>query len=243
MESALRLNFRAKAFASESRYTGVSIRALFLAATMAVLPVGCSFMSPSVRRALTTPYKPVNVSRLQATLPESIRRVALLPIPRNRADASQAAGADSLEPLFLIELNKCHAFEVIPVSPELAYALAGGSAWGADDRLPSNFLERLRQTTGCDAVIFLSLTTFQAYPPLQVGWKARLVDCQQRLSWWAVDEVFDAGSEPVAAAAIAFANSQLNPPDSAVDGPAVLRSPRRFGQYTAGAIVSTLPGR
>ncbi|MEI6396144.1 MAG: hypothetical protein WCT12_34190, partial [Verrucomicrobiota bacterium] len=86
-------------------------------------------------------------------------------------------------------------------------------------------------------------TTFQPYPPLQVGWKVRLVDCEKHLTWWAVDEVFDAGSDSVAAAAVAFANSQLNPPDSAVDGAAVLRSPRRFGQYTASAIVSTLPGR
>jgi hypothetical protein len=219
------------------------MRALFLPATMAALLTGCAFMSPSVRRALATPYKPVNVSRLQATLPESIRRVALLPVPRSRADANQVAGVDSLEPLFLIELDKRHAFEVIPVSSERLRTLTGGGAWGADDRLPADFFERLRQVTGCDAVIFISLTTFQAYPPLQIGWKARLVDCQQRLTWWAVDEVFDAGSDAVAAAAIAFANSELNPPDSAVDGAAVLRSPRRFGQYTASAIVSTLPGR
>ena len=158
----------AKALSSGSRYTGVSMRALFLAATMAVLLAGCSFMSPSVRRALTTPYKPVNVARLQAVLPESIRRVALLPIPRSRADANQTAGAEALEPLFLIELNKRNAFEVIPVSPERVHALTGGSAWGADDRLPADFLEKLRKATGCDAVIFLSLTTFQPYPPLVI---------------------------------------------------------------------------
>ena len=219
------------------------MRVLFAAAAIAVLLAGCSLMPHSVRRAYTTPYKPVNVSRLQATLPESIRRVALLPVPRSRADANQVAGVDSLEPLFLIELDKRHAFEVIPVSPERLHALAGGGAWGADDRLPADFFERLRQATGCDAVMFVSLTAFQAYPPLQVGWKARLVDCQQRLTWWAVDEVFDAGSDAVAAAAIAFANSELNPPDAAADGAAALRSPRRFGQYTASAIVGTLPGR
>ena len=219
------------------------MRVLFAAAATAVLLAGCTFMSPSVRRALTTPYKPVNVSQLQATLPESIRRVALLPVPRSRTDANQAAGVDSLETLFLIELNKRHAFEIIPISSERLLALTGGGAWGADDRLPTDFFERLRQATGCDAVMFISLTAFQAYPPLQIGWKARLVDCQQHLTWWAVDEVFDAGSDAVAAAAIAFANSELNPPDSAVDGPAVLRSPRRFGQYTASAIVGTLPGR
>ena len=64
---------------------------------------------------------------------------------------------------------------------------------GAEDRLPTDFFERLRQATGCYAVMFVSLTTFQAYPPLQVGWKARLVDCQQELPLVVVDEVFDAG--------------------------------------------------
>jgi hypothetical protein len=240
--AAPRLTVRAKALASESRYTGVSIRALVLIATIASLVTGCK-LTPSDRRAQATPYQSTNVFRVEARLPESIRRVALLPIPRSRTDANQATGADSLEPLFIAEMNKHHAFEVIPVSPERLRALTGGHTWTADDQLPTDFFERLHQATGCDAVIFLSLTTYRAYPPLQVGWKARLVDGQQHLTWWAVDEVFDAGSDSVAAAAIAFANSELNPPDSTLDGAAVLRSPRRFGQYTAYAIVHTLPGR
>jgi len=209
---------------------------------MAILVAGCA-LTPSGRRTTVSPYKPTNVSQPQAGLPESIRRVAILPIPRSRTDANQAAGADSLEPLFITELNKRNRFEVIPVSPEQLHALTGGSAWTADDRLPAEFFERLRQATGCDAVVFVSLTTFRAYPPLQAGWKARLVDCQQHLTWWAVDEVFDAGSDAVAVAAGAFAKSQLNSPDAALDGAVVLRSPRRFGQYSAYAIVSTLPGR
>ena len=219
------------------------MRVLFAAAAAAVLLAGCSIMPHSVRRAYATPYQPANVARVQAGLPASMRRVALLPIPRSRVDANQAAGADSLEPLFLLELNKRHAFEVIPVSPDRLRAFTGGGAWGEDERLPADFFERLREATGCDAVIFISLTAFHAYPPLQIGWKARLVDCQQRTTWWAVDEVFDAGSDAVAAAAMAFAKSELNPPDSAVDEAAVLRSPGRFGRYTACAIVNTLPGR
>lgn len=209
---------------------------------MAVLLTGCnSLMPPSTRRALATPYKPTNVFR-EAGLPEAIRRVGFLPIPRSRTDANQAAGADSLEPIMLVEVNKQHRFEVVPVSAERLQALTGSGAWGTDDRLPADFFERVHEATGCDAVIFCSLTVFQAYPPLRVGWKSRLVDCQQHRTWWAVDEVFDAGSEAVAAATVDFANSELNPPDAAVDATAVLTSPRRFGQYTANAIVKTLPG-
>ncbi len=218
------------------------LRIVCLLVTTTILLAGCS-VPPTVRRSLATPYHPVNVTRLAEVLPDTIRRVAILPIPRSRTDSNQAAGADALEPEFRAELHKLKKFEVIPVSPEKLHVLTGGTDWAADDRLPADFFERLRQATGCDAIIFLSLTTFRAYPPLQVGWKARLVDCEKHLTWWAVDEVFDAGGNAVAAAAVGFANRELNLPESAADGAAVLRSPRRFGQYTANAIVNTLPGR
>ena len=220
----------------------MSFRVIFLFATTTIILAGCS-SSPSVRRALAAPYHPVNATRLQPLLPDSIRRVALLPLPRSRTDANQATGVDSLEDVFLAELNKLKRFEVVAVSPEQLRTLTGSSVWTVEERLPADFLERLQSATGCDAVILASLTTFRAYPPLQIGWKARLVDCGKRLTWWAVDEVFDAGSDPVAAAALTFANQQLNLPESTADASAVLRSPRRFGQYTANAILNTLPER
>jgi len=58
-----------------------------------------------------------------------------------------------------------------------------------------------------------------------------------------VDEVFDARVPEVAAAARRYAQQH---PDagSSIYGPAgVLVSPRRFGQFTASAVVETLPGR
>lgn len=232
----------AKALAADSRYADVSFRVIFLVTAVAILLAGCT-TPPSVRRALAAPYHPVNVTRLQEVFPEAIRRVAILPIPRSRTDANQAAGVDSLENDFRSELSKLKRFEVIPVSPEKLRALTGSNAWTAEERLPADFLEKLKSATGCDAVLLVSLTTFRAYPPLQVGWRARLVDCEKRLTWWAVDEVFDAGSDAVAAAALSFAKQELNLPESAADAAAVLRSPRRFGQYTAYAIVNTLPGR
>ena len=125
--------------------------------------------------------------------------------------------------------------------------LPGRRCGQADDELcldlPHDLFDRLRQATGCDAVLFASLTSFQAYPPLRMGWKLRLVDCHQNQTWWAVDEVFDAGSDSVAAAAEAYARASLNPPTALPGGSGVLYSPRRFGQYTAYAVVNTLPER
>jgi hypothetical protein len=192
---------------------------------------------------LADSQQPANVYRRQTTLPMVIQRVAVLPVPQHRQDSDQAAGVEALEPVFLTELDKRRVFEIVPVSREDLRVITGGNSWSAEDRLPHEFFERLRQATGCDAVIFASLTTFQAYPPLRAGWKVRLVDCFQNQTWWAVDEVFDAGLKSTAAAAKAYARADLNPPSPLFDSTSVLYSPRRFGQFTANAVASTLPGR
>ena len=221
----------------------MSIRNLYLAALIPALVAGCSVLPASTRRSLATPYKPANVSVRQATLPQTMRRVAVLPLPQSREDANQAAGANLLQPVFITELIKRNLFEVIPVSPETLRGLTAGNGWAADAPLPADFFERLRQVTDCDAVVFASLTVFRPYPPLQTGWKVRLVDCREHQTWWAVDEVFDGGVESVAAAAESYARAGLSLPNPLLADTGVLHSPLRFGQYTASAVAHTLPGR
>jgi hypothetical protein len=196
-----------------------------------------------MRRSMTTPYQPTNVSVRQSTLPETIRRVAVLPLPQSREDAGQAAGAALLEPVFLAELAKRKVFEILPVSAEAVRGLTAGRGWAAEGSLPPDFFERLKEMTGCDAVIFVSLTAYRPYPPLQTGWKTRLVDCRDHRTWWAVDELFDAGSESVASAAESYARADLSLPNPLLSDTGVLHSPLRFGQYSANAVVKTLPGR
>lgn len=196
-----------------------------------------------MRRALTAPYKPTNVYLRQATLPQSIRRVAVLPLPRLPGSMQQADESEWLGAVWVAELGKRGLFELIPVSHDVLQAFTGRSAWAAEDELPLDFFKRLSQATGCDAVMFASLTAFQSYPPLRVGWKARLVDCSEHQTWWSVDEQFDAGSDAVAAAAVAYARADLNLPNPLLADSGVLHSPRRFAQYAAHAIAATLPHR
>ncbi len=210
---------------------------------MAALLGGCAAAPRNVRRALTAGYRPGNVFLRQPELPPSIRRVAVLPLPKAPDDAEQAAGVEALQPLWLAELVKRNLFEVVPVSPEQLRTFTGRTSWSADEELPLDFFQRLRQATGCDAVLFACLTTYQAYPPLRTGWRARLVDSSQHLTWWSIDELFDAGADPVAVAAEAYAEAELNLPDPLLSDTGVLHSPRRFGQYTAWAVASTLPHR
>jgi hypothetical protein len=200
-------------------------------------------MPASTRRSFATPYKPANVAVRQATIPQTIRRVAVLPLPQSREDATQAAGASLLQPVLIAELTKRNLFEVIPVSLETIRSLTAGNGWLTDALLPPEFFERLRAVTDCDAVVFANLTVFRPYPPLQTGWKVRLVDCCEHQTWWAVDEVFDAGVESVAAAAESYARAGLNLPNPLLADTGVLHSPLRFGQYAANAIAQTLPGR
>lgn len=213
-----------------------------LFAVLMGLLVGCK-TPPSVRHALASPYKPTNVYLRQPTLPAALKRVAVLPLPRSRYSTQQSEGASFLEPVLLDELTKHAAFEVIRVPLDTAQRLTPGGAWSAESVLPKDFLKRLQETTGCDGVLFAELTVYQPYPPLRVGWKARLVDCAERQTWWSVDETFDAGSEGVAVAAEAYAREHLNLPNPLLEEASVLQSPRRFGQYTAWAIAETLPKR
>jgi hypothetical protein len=221
----------------------MSVKTLFPTAMICVLLAGCRMVPPSMRRALATPYRPDNIYLRQPMLPAGIRRVAVLPLPQSPNDSPQSAGAELLEPVLLAELTKRNVFEVIVVSPEAVRKASDGNSWAAEDPLPNDFFERISQATGCDAVIFARLTVFEAYPPLRTGWKLRLVDCRQHQTWWAVDEVFDAGNNPVAAAAEAYARTELNLPNPLMADTGILHSPLRFGQYTANAIAGTLPGR
>src|ERR1017187_5492590 len=221
----------------------MTIRALYLAALIPALAAGCSVLPASTRRALATPYKVANVAVRQPTIPQTIRRVAVLPLPQSREDVNQVAGASLLQPVLLAELAKRNLFEIIPVSPETLRGLTGGNGWAVDAPLPPDFFEKLRQLTDCDAVVFASLTVYRPYPPLQTGWKIRLVDCRERQTWWAVDEVFDAGTESVVVAAERYARASLSLPNPLLADTGVLHSPLRFGQYAANAVAQTLPSR
>jgi hypothetical protein len=221
----------------------MSVRLVCAAFVLPVFLSGCALMPASVRRAVAVPYKPTNVAVKQPQMPATIRRVAVLPLPRSRGNENQTAGISLLEPVFRAELQKRNLFEVIPISFETAQELSRGASWSADAALPPDFFDRVHGLTDCDAVVFVSLTAFRAYPPLQTGWKARLVDCRTHDTWWAVDEVFDAGSESVVAAAESYARTQLSQPNPLLTDTGVLHSPLRFGQYTANAVAQTLPSR
>jgi hypothetical protein len=216
-------------------------------ACLLVLLAGCA-TCPWLAERTAPSYHPSNVYREQALLPHTIKRVAVLPltIPNSEFGTRNSElefGRETLWPVLLDELGRSRQFELVSVSPEELCVLTGRNDWSGEERLPLDFFDRLKDTLGADAVLFCRLTQYRAYEPLTIGWRLKLLDSEEPRILWAVDEVFDARTPEVAAAAKRYATQHQDSAPSVHDSRGVLVSPRRFGQYTASAVVETMPGR
>ena len=207
-----------------------------------ILCSGCA-TSPFLTDLNTSSYPPSNFYREEGTLPVHIKRVAVLPLTTLTDEPSMDFGRDSLWPVLLNELGRARQFELVTVPPEELRLLTGRSGWSGEEKLPINFFDSLKEKLGVDAVLFSRLTQYRAYEPLAVGWRIKLLDAGEPRILWAVDEVFDARVAEVAAAARRYAQAHPDVVPSLHDSQSVLLSPHRFGQYTASAVVGTMPGR
>jgi hypothetical protein len=204
-----------------------------------VIASGCatSRQSPA---GFDTGYQPNNVYRANIRLPLDVRRVAVLPVSVEAGDWQADAGRTLLESVLLSELAKCKTFETVLVSPEQMKSWTHRASWRADEALPAELLNQVRQTTGCDAILFAHLRPYHAYEPLVIGWNLKLAEARSGAILWSADEVFDAAEIPVARTAVAYQRRHVK---SAGDASEILSSPRLFGQYTLSALLATLPSR
>ncbi len=222
---------------------------------LAVMAVGCKSFQISGYQ-LGPSYRPTNIYRRNDLLPLEIKRVAVLPVSSASPTALTAAGVEALEPILYAELEKTKRFEVIPVSAEQLRQWTGQTRWRADEPLPPDLFERLRRETGCDAVLFSQLTRYQPYQPLAIGWKFSLIEKTGMptvtssmpgngapVILWSADEVLDAGDPEVTNAARSYYAQHLRNEAPLSDSSTVLSSPGRFGQYTLGTLLATLPAR
>src|SRR6185503_19019245 len=161
--------------------------------------------SPFLSDLSTPSYAPSNVYREEALLPSYIKRVAVLPLTTLTDESSMEFGRESLGPVLLNELGRSRQFEMVKVPPDELRLLTGRSGWSGEEKLPIDFFEKLKDKLGVDAILFCRLTQYQAYEPLAVGWRLKLLDAEVPRILWAVDEVFDARVAQVAAAARRYA--------------------------------------
>ncbi len=220
----------------------ISIAKIFAVGVALALLGGCAIGTPQdIVRGCS--YRPQNVFLDVPSLPVNIRRVAVLPVTCDESSYDTTEGRALLEPVLTAELIKTKKFEVVPANADFLKIRTGHEDWGSEDTLPPEFFALIRESSGCDAVLFARLTVFRPYPPLMVGWRLRLVEAQTRKTIWAADEVFDAGQSEVENGARRHQLTQGRDPAGAPDVWFVQTSPSQFGGYTAATLFATLPAR
>jgi hypothetical protein len=214
-----------------------------LVGVVAVLALASCTIS-GAHRGNTADFRPSNIYHGAERLPRSVKRVLMLPLAVSETGGFQVpAVRDSLGPILKAELVRANRFEVVTLAPELLVRWTGREQWLAADELPLDFFDRLREETGCDAVLFSELTTYRPYPPLALGWRIQMVSSDGPLVWWALDEVFDASEPAVAQAARRYHLAHTTQTPALTDAREMFNSPRRFAAYSASVIVATCPGR
>lgn len=212
------------------------------AALFSFVVSGCA-SGGSSPASLASSYRPSNVHQAVQRLPSHIRRVAVLPVSVETGDWQAEEGATDLAPVLYAELGKVKAFELVAVSPERMRQWTGKACWSAEEKLPPDLFEHLADALGCDAVLFVHLRPYHAYPPLAVGWNFKLVAAKAKSVLWSADEVFDSAEATVAKAAEEYGRDHVEGLRPLGDAGGVLNSPRRFSQFTLSALLGTLPAR
>lgn len=185
-------------------------------------------------------YSPTNHAG-EAVLPETLRRVVLLPV--HTGDAAGEETASTLDQILLTALQKQGRFEVVTLSRADCRRWFGATAYASTGVLPHDYLSRTAAKLGADAVIFVDLTNYQPYRPISVGFRAKLATASAVRIVWNYDEMISAGVMGVANTARRHylqADRSGQPLDLS---PTILQSPSRFAAFAAELMFQTLPPR
>ncbi|HXT13377.1 MAG TPA: hypothetical protein VN873_17605 [Candidatus Angelobacter sp.] len=212
------------------------------ATVLCILLAGCAIGTP---RDLVRGkgYQPQNVFVATNGLPSDLRRVAMLPTSCDESDSVLVDGRNELQPILMEQLIKTKKFEVVSANSDALKTRLTRADWSSEEPLPPDLLALLQQQSGCDAVMFSRLTVFRAYPPLEVGWRMRLVDVRTGHTLWAADEIFNGGEISVDNGARRHQLTEERVPSGAPDEWFIRNSPDKFGEYTAARLLATLPPR
>lgn len=195
---------------------------------------------PAHDSARTGPFHaPVNYAA-EAQLPQTLRRVVLLPISAGSVADEESASA--LSPVFAAELQKRNRFEVVTLTREDLLRRFRQAEVLSTAALPHDFLPKLRRDLAVDGVMFIDLTVYKPYRPMAIGVRAKLATAGDDVRLlWTFDNIFSAGDPAIANSARGhFIDSDRSgvPADLT---PGVLHSPSKFAEYVAAQAFATLP--
>lgn len=188
----------------------------------------------------TEPTPPLGYTNVLKTgdLPQSTRRVAILPIYHESLESHSLASFDAV---FTKELGRTLLFEVVPVSRSEMESLFQQAHFSSVGIVPDDLLSKLKSHYGVQAVILTDLTHYEPYPPLGLGIRSKLVDIETAEVTWAFDDLFDAGNPQLRAMTMKYAQQHSNNPFPLATGESSLQSPLRFSQFAAHVVFSSLP--
>lgn len=214
------------------------------AAFLALLLAGCETL-PNTKPdgARTGPfYTPTNV-RAAERLPESVRRIVLLPCAAAQPRLTEKTLLD-IDRALATGLTRSARAEISTLDRETLTRLSGRPQLLSTDLLAPDFLTRVAAHTGADAVVFVDVTAYSPYPPLVLGLRARLVEIKETEALWNFDDIVSAADPSVANSARARAlQATANRATPGDRSHAVLQNPAAFADYVADTLWATLPPR
>lgn len=184
-------------------------------------------------------YVPTNYYQ-KGPIPESVRRVAILPLYSDEWDHLDMA---NLQQNFASALGKRNQFEVVVVESEQVKRIFGEPQVSSVGMIPADEFATLIDTFGADGVLFTDLTSYSPYRPIVMGVRCKLVDSHTGEILWSFDTVFDSGNPSISTAARRFHLDETAPPYPLQNSSSILQSPLRFSKYVADAAFATLPER
>jgi len=208
---------------------------------LCLLLTGCSdTMTLNSSSRLGPFFLPSNYSG-DTALPASLHRVLVLPVYGGQAAEVEASQA--LDAVLLGALQKKARFEVVSVTREEIQRRFNQPEFSSAAVLPHGFLEELGRAYGAEAVMFVDVTVYTPYPPLSVGFRAKLATITDVRLIWSFDETFSS-SDPRVVNSVQRTGRQENsarlPADMTVG---IFQSPRRFAAFAADTMFDTLPPR
>lgn len=166
---------------------------------------------------------------------DTVRRVMVLPFtpaPGVRQDGPHIRSS------FVRELAKLQRFEVVPL-PERASEHEEIHASVMRGRLSTDALVALSTRYQVDGVLIGSITSYRAYPPMNLGLRLQLVSLHSGRTVWAAEGIYDANDARILEDVEHYAHSFAAPESSMHGWEINLISPDKYATFVAHRLAAT----